>query len=412
MNATRLQHLRDSFVREYGPAISVHLARAPGRVNLIGEHTDYNGLPVFPMAIQRDVALLFRARDDAQVCLFSAEAGYAPREFMIEDWIAPFAPGDWGNYAKAAALALRKQRGIARGIEAAVHGDIPPAAGLSSSSAMLVACALALIQANDVEIERTELMALLAAAERYVGTKSGGMDQAISLGGRRGEAVMIEFEPLRLTHVPVPAKWCFVIANSLVRAEKSGAAQAAYNARTTECRAALQALADHPRAARLLREATSPRDLFSSYAKLTHNVPLARLLEVAKDALRDPLSRRFRHVVTEGARVEEARAAMLANDSETFGRLMYASHASLRDDYEVSCPALDRLVDAARTAGARGARLTGAGFGGCIVALCDRQEVDALIRALRAEITRSNAEVPTDAVMIAEPSDGAGTLPA
>jgi len=437
MTARRWQILRARFERSFGAPMNARVARAPGRVNLIGEHTDYNGLPVFPMAIQRDVALFFRERDDDRVRLCNVDEQYAPREFAIADDIAPFERGDWGNYVKCAAQALRKRAGIARGIDAVVHGDIPTAAGLSSSSAMVVASALALIAANEIEIERLELMSLLAEAERYIGTHSGGMDQAISLAGRRGEAVMIEFDPLRLTRVRVPSSWCFVIANTLVRAEKSGAAQSAYNTRTNECRAALSAFLAHPSARRLWTECDPPvestrvdeltrpanraeltdrtarsrrADLTrapTSYAELLRRVPAAALLEAAHQALSGVLLARFRYVTSEGRRVAEARAAMSAGDIAELGRLMSASHASLRDDYEVSCRELDRLVERALGAGAHGARLTGAGFGGCIVALCEANRCDDLVAALRSEVESFAANAPRDAVLVAEPSDGA-----
>jgi galactokinase len=431
MTRDRIDELQARFERQFGAPSSAHLARAPGRVNLIGEHTDYNGLPVFPMAIQRDIAILFRARDDERVRLCNVDERYAPREFAIAETIALFARGDWGNYVKCAAQALRRRARIARGIDAALHGDIPPAAGLSSSSAMVVASALALLRANEIEIERTELMSLLAEAERYIGTQSGGMDQAISLGGRKGEAVMIEFDPPRLTNVPVPCDWRFVIANTLVRAEKSGAAQIGYNERTRECRAALSELERSRAAVEAVRRGRSARNRSGAegsaprraeglaprsdehearpmtYVDLVRDVSLESLLEIANGSLRDPLRRRFRHVVSEGQRVDEARRAMLSNDIAAFGRSMNDSHASLRDDYEVSCPELDRLVDVARSAGAQGARLTGAGFGGCIVALCEHEEQPSLVAALQREIEQLAKAVPPDVVMLAEPSDGA-----
>jgi galactokinase len=408
----RLDALARAFREAFGAHAPEFIARAPGRVNLIGEHTDYNGLPVFPMALQRDIAIVFRARDDALVRLTDVDARYGRREFTIEDSIAPFPRGergDWGNYAKCAAQALRQRFHIARGIDAAIHGDIPSAAGLSSSSAMVVALTLALVHANALDVERTELMSLTAEAERYVGTQSGGMDQAISLGGRRGEAALIEFEPLRLTHVRVPPSWRFVIANTLVRAEKSGAAQKAYNERTRECRAALKQFTEHP-AAREIARAMSHANRSIRYVDLVRDVPLESLLELANDALSEPFRQRFRHVVSEGKRVEAARTAMLASDVERFGALMSASHASLRVDYEVSCPELDRLTDVARGAGAHGARLTGAGFGGCIVALCEVDRVVSLSGALRAELRRSHADLPDDVVLIAQPSDGARVM--
>jgi galactokinase len=408
----RVASLERVFREAFGSSAPTHVARAPGRVNLIGEHTDYNGLPVFPMALQRDIALAFRARDDALVRIVDVDAQYGRREFAIEDVIAPYprgARGDWGNYAKCAAQELRKRYRIAHGIEAAIHGDIPSAAGLSSSSAMVVAITLALVHANELDVDRTTLMSLTAEAERYVGTHSGGMDQAISLGGRRGEAAVIEFEPLRLTHVRVPTDWRFVIANTLVRAEKSGAAQRAYNERTRECREALKQFTERS-TARELASASSHRERAARYVDLVREVPLESLLEAANTALPDLLRRRFRHAVSEGKRVEAARSAMLAVDIDRFGALMNDSHASLRDDYEVSCIELDRLTEVARSSGARGARLTGAGFGGCIVALCELGRVDSLTAALRGELRRSHASLPNDVVLLAEPSDGARVL--
>jgi galactokinase len=365
----------DEFVRRFERPGPTHLVRAPGRVNLIGEHTDYNGLPVFPMAIQRAVEVAFRARKDGVVRLANVDPRFEPREFEIAREIPPFVAGDWGNYAKAAVQALALRADLRRGFDGLVDGDIPDAAGLSSSSALLVACALALLRANDADIDRAELMSLCARAERYVGTHSGGMDQAICLGGRSGSAVVIDFEPLRLRPTPVPSDWRFVVANTLVEAKKSGSAQQGYNARVRECREALRAFADAPEG----KELAGPEP---TYADLVARVPDGRLLAVAERVLPEPLLRRFRHVVTEAIRVEDARAAMLEGDLPAFGRAMNASHASLRDDYEVSCRELDALVDAALEHGAAGARLTGAGFGGCIVALCYAGRVDALLGAL------------------------------
>lgn len=360
------------FARAFDAREPTHLVRAPGRVNLIGEHTDYCGLPVFPMAIEHGVRILLRARSDARVSLVNADAAYAPREFVIEDETAPFEPGDWGNYAKAAAQILRTRHRITFGFDGAVHGDIPAAAGLSSSSALVVACVLALVQANALALEREELTELAATGERYVGTQSGGMDQAICLGAVGGHASVIEFEPLRLTHVRVPGDWRFVIASSGVEARKSGAAQAAYNARVAECQAALRALAGH-RAA---------REWPASFAELTHRVGVDEILAVAGQTLDERLYARMKHVVTERQRVSAAAEAMRRGDSKRFGVLMNASHESLRVDYEVSCAELDALVQFARDSGAAGARLTGAGFGGSAVMLARRDDAAGLVAKL------------------------------
>lgn len=377
-------------------------ARAPGRVNLIGEHTDYNGLSVFPMALRRGVSVAYAPRDDARVRLASTDPlRFAPREFAIRADIAPSERGDWSNYAKAAAQALARRSPLLCGIDALVDGDLPIAAGLSSSSAMLVAVLLALGEANGIDVPREELMELAASAERYVGVESGGMDQAISLGGRAGHALVIEFGPLALQPVAIPRGWSFVVADSLVGAEKSGRARDAYNARVRECKAALarvrEARAEWPTSWRGLVERVDERELFTT----------------AERVLDATLVRRFRHVVTEGRRVHAARDAMLADDPARFGELMDASHASLRDDYEVSCPELDALVAIARDAGAHGARLTGAGFGGCIVASCARERRTDVIEAIRERFLapRGRRDDP-DAVFEAEAADGASLEPA
>jgi galactokinase len=409
-------HMQAEFARYFGGPSPTHAVRAPGRVNLIGEHTDYNGLPVFPMAIQRSVRILLRPRRDALVRLANVDPRFERRELAIANEITPFPAGDWGNYAKAAARALAQRSGLHRGFEGVVGGDIPSAAGLSSSSALVVASALALLAANESALDRIELMELCARAERYVGTQSGGMDQAICLGGVAGHAVVIEFEPLRLRPTPIPSDWRFVIANSLVEAKKSGGAQESYNARVRECREALRLLGLDRRGKELIAglPAHAPEHTMR-FADLVARFPTGRLIEVADAALADPWRRRFRHVVSEGARVEDARAAMLEGDLDAFARLMNASHASLRDDYETSCAELDLLVEIALESGASGARLTGAGFGGCIVALCRATHLERLLagierdfflaRGIDAEAARRKGDL-----LVAEACEGAQIL--
>ena len=390
MDPTPLREFEDRFPG-HPPTF---LVRAPGRVNLIGEHTDYNGLPVFPMALHRAVLITLRPREDELVRLQNLDPAFAPREFEISESIEPSPPGDWANYAKAAAQALAGRYQIRRGFDGLVGSDVPHAAGLASSSALLVASALAILAANEIEPDRIELMDLCASAERYVGTKSGGMDQAICFGALPGTAALIEFDPLRLRHTPIPPDWRFVVANSFVEAKKSGTAMKGYNARVDECRQAL-ALLD-PEA--------------KSFADHLLRMPAERVLERAVD-LPEVLRRRVRHVVTEALRVEEARVAMLEHDFEAFGRAMDASHASLRDDYEVSTRELDRLVEAAKEHGAAGARLTGAGFGGCVVALCKGSRMqdllDGLERAIEGERPRT---LGSPAAFVATASSGADVV--
>jgi galactokinase len=373
-------------------------------VNLMGDHIDYNGLSVLPMALQRRVSVLYRERDDANVRVATTAQGYAACEFKLSRTIKPYKAGDWGNYAKAAVQGLVERFEIRRGFDAVVHSDIPEAAGLSSSSALVVAFALAVLHANDhEEAERLELAELLAEAEHYVGTRGGGMDQAICLAARRQSASRIDFNPLRLTAHPIAPEWNFIIAFSLVRAEKSGPARETYNMRTRECREAL----------RRVTEALGVAEKVDSYPALMRRRRVRELLRAAGPALDGTLMHRFRHVVTEAERVNKAAEALAAYDLRGFGRLMTASHTSLRDDFEVSSPELDELVDIATHAGAAGARLTGAGLGGCVVALCPQERVDKVMKRLKNRFydCREYDGPLEDILFVAAPSGGAEVHP-
>lgn len=378
-----------------------HVVRAPGRVNLIGEHIDYCGLPVLPMALQRSVRIEFHPRSDRETRLVNRDPRFAPNSFAVSESIPPAPAGDWGNYARAATQALAKRFRDLRGVDALVESDLPIAAGLSSSSALVVAMALAIMRANGVTVASLELMDLLGRGERYVGTAGGGMDQAIILGAQAGCASRIDFHPLRLTPTTVPADWQFIVAWSLVHAEKSGAARQAYNERTRQC----------DEARRLVAGRLGHREDIT-YPALLAAASVEELLQVAGSTLSEVLARRFRHVVTEGTRVPQAEAAMAARDLGLFGQLLDASHRSLRDDYEVSHPELDRLVELARAAGAAGARLTGAGFGGSIVALCRIERATDVVAALRERFyaPRGAADGVGRHVFMAEPSAGAEVL--
>ena len=389
----------DVFTRHFGPTTPRYVTRAPGRVNLIGEHTDYNGLPAFPMTLQRGIEVYFAPRDDYTVQLANTDPRFATATFEVSGDIAPDAPGAWPNYAKAAAQALARRHGALQGMDAVITSDLPIAAGLSSSSALTVACVLSLLRSNDLEMAPLELMDLVAKGERYVGTHGGGMDQAICIGGRANTALKIDFAPLRLTPTTIPRHWHFVVASSMVRAEKSGAARDTYNRRVDECGEAIDAVVQN------LKEAAG----VAGYPELLARCDPETLLQAADNILSDPIRKRFRHVVTEAGRVEAAREAMVGADAETFGALMCDSHASLRDDYEVSHRALDELVDIVMAAGADGARLTGAGLGGCIVALCLEERVQAVVDALGGRFygPRGVGDPLREYVIVAEPSDGA-----
>jgi galactokinase len=334
---------------------------APGRVNLIGEHIDYHGLPVLPIALRRSIRVRFQPRGDHRIQAVSED--YGGREFEWTPGLTPVARGDWENYLRAAAQAVAGKWGVLHGIDAAIESNLPPAAGLSSSSALIVAFTLALLRANRREATFEELMSILPDGEQFVGTRGGGMDHAASLASLAGCASLIEFTPLAIHHIPIPSDWAFLVAHSLHTAEKSGAIRERYNAVRTAGAAALAQIG------------------FPSYtAAIEQRDPceLARLAESLAPLARDT----FLHVVTEARRVRHAVDALRENQPARFGQILLEGHASLRDRLRVSCPALDRLVDAAMASGATGARLTGAGFGGCAVVFCPRADLDRVRHGL------------------------------
>jgi galactokinase len=327
-------------------------ASAPGRVNLIGEHIDYHGLPVLPMALGRAIRVHFRARADCRLSVTSGPYGH--REFVWTTGLQPVERGDWENYLRAAAQAIAGKWGVMNGIDATIESDLPAAAGLSSSSALMVAVTLALLSANQRHATFEELMEILPDSEQFVGTRGGGMDHAASLGSRDGYASLIEFAPLAVHHIPIPADWAFLVADSLQAAAKSGAVRERYN---------------------LVRAAGTEALGTAGFASYAEAIRGRTEEELSALAVAKYLPPEFLHVVSEAFRVSRAVDAMRAGDAGSFGRLLLESHASLRDRLRVSCPALDRLVEAAMDSGALGARLTGAGFGGCAVVFCHRADV-------------------------------------
>jgi len=397
-NELRIQRLRRAFRDRYGHA-GAFVATAPGRVNVIGEHIDYNELSVLPMAIQRRVALVFRPRADETIRIANARRSFPDGRFALRPTIPPHPVGAWCNYVKAAAEELATGYGAHHGLDAIVDSTIPVAAGLSSSSALVIATALAIAHTNELEIPPLELAGRMAAAERYVGTQGGGMDQAISLLAQSGTASRIDFDPLRVTAVPIPPAWRFIVAHSLSAAEKSGRVQAVYNQRTRECREALARVAAH----------IGPAGSRPTYATLTATHAVEELVAVAESHLDGAPRRRFRHVVTEADRVRRAEMAMREGDLEALGAVLRDSQASLRDDYEVSTPDLERLVDFALEAGAAGARLTGAGMGGCAIALCTDDRLDEVMGMLERKFygARAWSGALDDVLFVAEPSSGA-----
>lgn len=342
----------DAFQNRYGAPAEL-LVRAPGRVNLIGEHTDYNDGFVLPMAIERAVWIALRPRGDSTVEVHSVDFE-AHHRF---DATAPErGQSGWIEYLKGTAWALAEAGVAIGGWEGVIGGDVPIGAGLSSSAALELATARALVAAAGGAWDPPRMARLAQRAENdWVGVQCGIMDQMISAVGEAGHAVLIDCRTLDTRPVPLPADALVVILDTGTRREL---ADSAYNERRARCEAA----AAHFRMPAL-------RDLSPD------------AFEQGASGL-DPLTaRRARHVVTENARTLAAAEAMQQGNARRLGELMNQSHASLRDDFEVSSEALDTMVEIAQAhPAAFGARMTGAGFGGCAVALVERAAAAAFAR--------------------------------
>ena len=335
------------------------VAVAPGRVNLVGEHTDYNDGFVLPMAIDRGVAVAFRRRDDERLRVHSDATG--------ETWeadigsLAPPVYARWSDYVAGVAWAMAGAGQPVGGADLAVAGDVPIGAGLSSSAALEVSAARALAAAHGLCWDPVGMARLCQRAENeFVGMACGVMDQFTAACSRAGQALLLDCRSLDTAHVPLPESAAGVIMDTGVR---RSLARSAYNERRAACESALASLRRVEPGLRALRDVT-PELLAAEAPRL------------------DPIARkRAAHVVAENRRPGAMAEALRAGDLAAAGALMSDSHASLRDLYEVSSSELDRVVSLARSHGACfGARLTGAGFGGCAVALVERDAAEALAR--------------------------------
>ena len=385
---TRAERLRSTFASAYGTQPDF-VARAPGRVNLIGEHTDYNGGFVLPVAIDRTTLIAARlVPGSRQVEAFSAN--YGNRATFDLDNIEPAQDPavSWSNYVRGVAWALMK-KGLAHpgqvpGAQFAIEGNVPEGAGLSSSAAIEVAAALSFTRLAGVEIQGVELaLACQLAENEFVGVKSGIMDQFISALAQPDSALLIDTRTLRYEPVPVGLDEIGYTLVAVDSAVPRSLITSAYNQRRSECEHAirlLQPLLGLPTGAQL-RDVTLDQ------------------LESRKTTVPDLLYRRARHVISENERTLQAfelmRAGLAANDNlRRLGKLLYASHASLRDDYDVSSKELDLLVDLARQVpGVIGARMTGAGFGGCTANIVSLANL-ALFRDTVVEEYRKRASLP------------------
>jgi galactokinase len=339
------QKFRDRFG---GPS---RLFRAPGRVNLIGEHTDYNDGYVMPAAIDFACRVAIGPREDHKLSIYS--------ENMKESFEADLSASDllasagWSDYPIGAAVMLERAGYFLHGANLYIRSDVPMGAGLSSSAAIEVSTGFGLLQVSGQEMDPAQLALICQRAENeFVGARCGIMDQFTACHGRAGQAIMLDCRSLEYRALTIPETIDLVVCNTMV---KHQIAVGEYNVRRAECEQAVQRLSP------VLPQIRSLRDLTSQQ------------LEANRDCLTDTLYRRARHIVTENERVESAAAALERGDLDALRELMGASHRSLRDDYQVSCAELDVMVAiAGRQRGGYGARMTGGGFGGCTINLVDR----------------------------------------
>jgi galactokinase len=362
-------------------------AYAPGRVNLIGEHTDYNDGFVLPAAVDRGVALAACRLTGDRFTLHAVDLGQSctfPRLALQRDPQYP-----WADYFKGVVWALGKRGLDVPACEAIVTGDIPQGAGLSSSAAYEVATALLLQRLGGFELPALDVAKLAREAENgFVGVACGIMDQMASLFGKQGRALLLDCRSLAHETAEIPPGLKIVAVGSGVR---HSLASSEYNKRRAECDEGVRILSASLPGIRALRDVT-PESLAPLLAKLPSVV-----------------AKRCRHVVSEDARVLQAVAAMGSGDTGRLKTLMAESHASLRDDYEVSCPELDVLVDLALPLPyCHGARLTGAGFGGSTVNLVEADAVESFSRAITSGY-RERCGRPAE-IRVFEPSAGARLL--
>jgi galactokinase len=342
---------------------------SPGRVNLLGEHVDYNDGPVFPAAIDRAVRLIVEPAEGNIIYLkaldLNEETAFDLNNLISKKDVAGKDMPGWAQYAAGVAWVLQEQGFAVKGMRAKFSSSIPIGSGLSSSAAVEVGFAVAWRKLGGWKLDAMQIALLCQKAEnRYVGVNCGIMDQFACANGVEGHALYFDTRSLNWHPVPLPAGVAIIIADSGVR---RSLANSAYNERRAACEQAVALLEPALPGIRALRDVTPAQ--FNEHAGLLPEV----------------IRRRAQHVVTECDRVDQAMRLLEAGDAPGFGQIMFAGHASLRDLYEVSCPELDFLVEIASTLpGCLGARLTGAGFGGCTVNLVQESSAPEFIEGLKA----------------------------
>ena len=381
------KELQQQFRTRYGSPARIF--RAPGRVNLIGEHTDYNDGYVMPVAIDLAVWIAIASRDDRKLVIHSINFSESA-EISLQDGSRP-AQRQWSDYIQGVAVNLEKVGYRLRGANLLVRGDVPIGSGLSSSAAIEVASALALLANSGFSMDRVELAQLCHRAEnQFVGVEVGIMDPFVSCCGQAGQALMLDCRSLDYRLIPLPDDASLVICNTMVKHELGSGE---YNIRRAQCEEGVKVLSQSLPNVRALRDATLEQ------------------LEQHGSELSDVVYRRCRHVISENARVMRAAAALKMGELHSFGVLMGESHSSLRDDYEVSCPELDCMVElASGQAGVYGARMTGGGFGGSTISVVQTGALGDFRTSVSAAYKKATGLTPE--IFVSSTAEGANEVPA
>jgi galactokinase len=384
---TRLSSIAERFRSRFNAIPRVY--RAPGRVNLIGEHTDYNDGFAMPAAIEFYCWVAIGPRDDRRLELYSEEFS-ASAEADFSATVAP--TKSWSDYPIGVAVEL-EQAGIGlRGANILIESEVPIGAGLSSSAAIEVATALALVELAGVEsLDRVELARLCRKAENeFVGARVGIMDQFVSLHGQKDHALLLDCRSLTFESLAIPDSVKLVISNTMVKHEL---ASSEYNRRRADCEEAVRRLLAVLPGIRALRDVTLVQ------------------LEKNRALLTDVIYKRALHIVSENDRVLDSGQALRTGDIERFGKRMGESHRSLRDLYEVSCRELDLMVDLAyQQKGVYGARMTGGGFGGATINLVDARYAGEFKEKIAKAYQKETGLMPQ--IYICKPAEGAGSVEA
>ena len=362
---------------------------APGRVNLIGEHTDYNEGFVLPMAIEREIIMLGQLRNDRLVQVFDL-AYKAETKFSLDN-LFPSKKDTWANYLMGVVDEIQKTGYILQGANIIFISNIPQKAGLSSSAALEIVTALTMAELNLLKIEPVKMARLCQQAENnFVGVACGIMDQYVSRLGRKDNVLFIDCRTNNYELIPFrDSNYQIVICDSKIRRDLINSE---YNKRREECKKATEFFTHR----------------FGHKVQALRDVTIEEFKQY-QEQLPETIARRARHVILENDRVQASKKAIEAGDYITFGQLMIESHQSLKVDYEVSCEELDLLVDLAlKQEGVLGARMTGAGFGGCTVNLLKREKVNIFKKTIQKEYKRITGIITDTYITI--PADGAKVL--